>query len=722
MKNLSLTKKFAMLLTMFVGITVVVLTLSIQNLGEGINFASKEKLGNAFQAPIAKLFYAVAQHRIAAQRALYGNPDAQNQLGQLMAQVDQAFSSANTSYKEYEESLQLTPAGLASRKREHVEMKNITKEWQELKAKVRDLKPNESNDLHEHIITDLRTLIAHSGDISNLILDPDLDSYYLMDISLLALPQTQDRIQNAIIELEPIVRRQNVTLDDRIKANILVSMMREADLARIEGDFSTALNEDSNFYGRSDTLDSNLTPVHSRFVASYGDFIRLVDALAAGKTVPTEKFTAVSEKALEASFDYNFVAMKELDHLLDLRIGSIQNVMNTKALFSILGLLAALTIAYFFMQYLVKNLRSIVDTLNKTSGQVSIASSQSASSSSTLSEASTEQAASLQETMASVEEISAMVNQNADSATKTHAVVEMNQKVSEAGSKGVDDMLNAIGEIKDTNEEILHQMESSNREFGEIVRIISEIGEKTTVINEIVFQTKLLSFNASVEAARAGEHGKGFAVVAEEVGNLAQMSGNAAKEITDMLSDSIKKVNSIVENTKTKVDRLIDVGRDKITMGQSTAEKCRDSLNKITENAQTMSAMIAEIAHASKEQAQGVQEINKAISQLDQVTQQNSSVAQQSSNQSEELNIEAGNLQSAVDRLTVFVDGTNTGLNAEPTMVKDLKSVFKSNKNKVVNLSDHRVKPTPQHRAPAQKLVANGEAIPSSNDPNFEEF
>lgn len=722
MKNLSLTKKFAMLLTVFVGITVGVLTLLIKANDVGIDFGKKEMKGNAFQVPVERLFLSLAKHRITAQRALNGDPESLNQLGQLTAAVDQAFSAVSNSYKEHEEDLQFTPAGLASRKRDHVEMKNVMKEWQDLKAKVRDIKPSESNDLHAHLISDLRTLIAHAGDTSNLVLDPDLDSYYLMDITLLALPQAQDRIQNAIIELEPIVRRQNITLEERIKVSVIESMMRESDLARIEGDFSTVLNEDPNFFGKSATLDTNLTPVHSRFVASYGDFIRIVNSLAAGQTVPVEKFMTVSEKALDASFEYSFGAIKELDSLITARLDSFEKTVLQQTVWSVLGLLAALAVAYFFMQYLIKNLRSIVDTLNQTSGQVSIASSQSASSSSTLSEASTEQAASLQETMASVEEISAMVNQNAESANKAHSVVEMNQKVSEAGSKGVDEMIHAIGEIKDTNEEILHQMESSNKEFGEIVRIIGEIGEKTTVINEIVFQTKLLSFNASVEAARAGEHGKGFAVVAEEVGNLAQMSGNAAKEITDMLSDSIKKVNGIVENTKTKVDRLIDVGRDKITMGQSTAEKCRDSLNKITENAQTMSAMIAEIAHASKEQAQGVQEINKAISQLDQVTQQNSSVAQQSSNQSEELNVEAGNLQNAVDQLTVFVDGSNSGFNREPEMVKDLKSAFKPKKDKVVNLDDRRTKPNPQHRAPAQKLVANGEAIPSSNDPNFEEF
>ncbi len=397
----------------------------------------------------------------------------------------------------------------------------------------------------------------------------------------------------------------------------------------------------------------------------------------------------------------------------------------------LLGTLFISAVAFLLGNSISKDLKHIVETLDHSSQEVSSASTQSASSATELSEASTQQAASLQQTMASAEQISAMVSQNSESANKTKTAVDINQKVSEEGSKSVEEMLGAIGEIKDTNEEILTQMETSNKEFGEIVKIISEIGEKTNVINEIVFQTKLLSFNASVEAARAGEHGKGFAVVAEEVGNLAQMSGNAAKEITDMLSNSIKKVNSIVESTKSRVDQLVEVGKDKIAMGQSTAEKCREALNKITENARSVAAMITEITHASKEQAQGIQEINKAISQLDQVTQQNSAVAQQSSNQAEQLNSEAQSLSEAVRRLITFVEGTNKLV---PTSHQSHQSAQPHHTNgdsrRVISMAKMKMKKsldTPKNSFPSSKKVIEKKAvgassIPSSQNPNFEEF
>ncbi len=379
-------------------------------------------------------------------------------------------------------------------------------------------------------------------------------------------------------------------------------------------------------------------------------------------------------------------------------------------------------IAYLFGTMIANNLGKLIGILNHTSTELSSASTTSSKSASELSEAATEQAASLQETMASVEEISAMINQNAESAVKVKNTVDDNQKSTEDGSRSVDAMMHAIDDIKDTNDKILSQMESSNKEFSEIVKIISEIGEKTKVINDIVFQTKLLSFNASVEAARAGEHGKGFAVVAEEVGNLAQMSGNAAKEITDMLSNSIKKVNEIVQQTTVQVDKLVEVGKDKIVMGQSTAQKCRVSLEQILENAKTMSSMVAEIAHASKEQAQGVQEINKAMGQLDQVTQQNSNVAQSSSAQADQLNKQSIELTETLQKLVFFVEGDQSleAVSAKKTFSNVVP--FKGANSKRVENAKNKIEQMKTLSEKPLAKVAGDLDVPSASHEDFENF
>ena len=708
--RISLSQKFSGLLLLFVAITIGVLYMLVQAKNEPIDFAIQEKRGNEFQRPLENLFSKVAKHRVVAQRALYGEKSALNELPSITEEVDAWITKCAQVETSLSAELQFTDAGLATRKRDHYRMSSVSREWQELKSKLTSLKPEESNEKHQHLIADLRTMITHLGDTSNLVLDPDLDSYYLMDITLIALPQTQDRIQSAIIDLEPIVRSGKVTLEERIRASVYASMMTEADLGRIEGDFSTVGHEDQNFYGRLAILESQGTPAHQKFVSSYKGFIELVQQVAAGKLGPVEEFIKTSDSALDSSFEYSQSGIDVLDGFLQTRADEISHQKQMSALFSVLFLAGSLFVAWLFLRYLVRNLRTIVSVLSSSSKKVFGASKQSASSATQLSEAATEQAASLQQTMASAEEISAMVGQNADSANKTQGAVEANRKVSEEGSRNVDEMLGAIREIRETNNEILSQMEASNKEFSDIVKIISEIGEKTNVINEIVFQTKLLSFNASVEAARAGEHGKGFAVVAEEVGNLAQMSGNAAKEITDMLSDSIKRVNTIVENTKTRVDRLIEAGKDKILMGQKTAEKCKDALIRITENAKTIAGMMNEISHASKEQAQGIQEINKAISQLDRVTQQNSAVAQQSSVQAEALNNDANGLSTAVHQLISFVDGEGKDVQIDQSKIAE-----------VVSMESARPQKTPQSKIGKKAVGYSGET-PSGDDPAFEEF
>jgi methyl-accepting chemotaxis protein len=221
----------------------------------------------------------------------------------------------------------------------------------------------------------------------------------------------------------------------------------------------------------------------------------------------------------------------------------------------------------------------------------------------------------------------------------------------------VEEMIGAIEGISESNETIRVQIEESNKQISDIVTVIAEIDTKTKIINDIVFQTKLLSFNASVEAARAGEHGKGFAVVAEEVGSLAEMSGRAAKEISDLLESSIKKVEGIVEDTKTKVERLMHTSKDRIQNGTKIANQCGDVLNGIVGNVNSVNTMVAEIAEACLEQSQGVQEITKAISELDQATQQNAATSEETASAAEELAQQAVALKNVVHLLTETIQG-----------------------------------------------------------------
>jgi methyl-accepting chemotaxis protein len=339
-------------------------------------------------------------------------------------------------------------------------------------------------------------------------------------------------------------------------------------------------------------------------------------------------------------------------------------------------------------------------------------------SSNELSSGAAEQAAAIQETMAAIDEINATVEKNAEAADRSKQVSLKSREAARTGKTNVDEMISSIAQISQSNESLGSYMNENNRKLSEITNLILGIEEKTKVINDIVFQTKLLSFNASVEAARAGEYGKGFAVVAEEVGNLAQMSGQAAKEIFAILGNSVQKVQSIVTETKTRVDDLVSNAKTKVQTGTQTAQKCRESLDVILGDVEAVDALVTEIAVASREQAKGVGEISKAVGQLDQVTQQNSSVAQESATSVSKLNGQTSELRGLVKDMFVFVKGgSNDGTPSQelPSNVRPLRAE-KSAPVSVVKKVLHN-----KAEVKTKKVVGNGEEVPSFDDPGFEE-
>ncbi len=296
-----------------------------------------------------------------------------------------------------------------------------------------------------------------------------------------------------------------------------------------------------------------------------------------------------------------------------------------------LGCITGILIAYFFSISLVKALRKVSASLAEASEQVSTASSQVSSLSEQLSESVTVQASSLEKTSASIEELTSMVSMNMEKAKSAERVSDSSLSGTTKGKGAVEQMIVSMKEINSCNDKI-----------REIVSLIQEIDSKTKVINDIVFQTKLLSFNASVEAARAGEYGKGFAVVAEEVGNLAEMSGRSSVEISALLSGNIKKVEEIVSEARIKVEE-----------GFHVAQRCGTALEEIVKSVSEVAVIAQEISIASSEQSTGVEQISQAMHQLDLMTKQNSTTAENASSAAEMLSGQVASLNSMVRSLVV---------------------------------------------------------------------
>ncbi len=377
---------------------------------------------------------------------------------------------------------------------------------------------------------------------------------------------------------------------------------------------------------------------------------------------------------------------------------------------SFVSLAFGLALAIFSLKSLSKVIDNVISSLSDNSQQVTSAAGQIAASSEELSQAVTEQASSLEETASSIEEMSSMVQKNADNSRQATDIAGSSMNSAAKGQKVVVNMMNAIEEINTSNKHIMDQINHSNQQISEIVDVIREIGTKTKVINDIVFQTKLLSFNASVEAARAGEQGKGFAVVAEEVGNLAAMSGSAANEISVLLDSSIQKVENIVKETKLKVEVLIKEGTVKVDQGTQIAKECSVVLEEIVQKTNTVTKMTNEISTACQEQSLGVQEITRAMNQLDQVTQTNATTSEEAASAAEQLSAQAMSLKGVVDLLVVTIKGGD--------------GVVQKNEQAPKNIVEFK-RPKPQEKPMTtqyKKVVGlDHSPIPRGNDPRFEE-
>ena len=683
-----------------------------------IDFASFEQVGNIYQRALEKELSIVGQHSWLAQRALHGDGEAKSKLKSVSANLEQGIEILEKMHNEYGSALQFTDTGLALRQREHLKLETFRKEWEALKEQQDSMAPEVSVEKHAHLIADLRGMITHLGDTSNLILDPDLDSYYLMDVTLVALPQMQERLVDILTRGEGIVRRQALSVEDRKWLTIATAMLKQADYDRIAGDVQTSLNEDKNFNGMSSGLQANILPAVQDNRKNLDQLLKLMDDLLVPENAVTlEQFLSAAEGSYFSSFGLWDVSSKELHQLLQTRIENERSARNLSILYSVLVMIAAAIFSTLLGMSIrtgiIQSVSSAVETMRGIAQVVAESNRQLVQASESLASGTSQQASAIQETVSTLDEISSMTEKSASGAQNSASEARDSQNAAAESKQSLQDLVRALSEINESSTTMISQVTESNQRIVEIVSMIQEIGNKTKVINDIVFQTKLLSFNASVEAARAGEHGKGFAVVAEEVGNLAEMSGTAAKEITTLLEQSTAKVNGIVDETKRNLDSVVKGSKDKMAKGMEIAGRCEETLNTAVTKVETVTQLMSEIASATKEQALGVSEIGKAMNLLDQATQTNSSTAEQAAELARELDQQAQGLRSSIEDLE-----SKIGRKAEAGAVSPAGAVapvipLKTRGASEISESKHSVQPV--------KKVASGEftEVPDASNPGF---
>jgi methyl-accepting chemotaxis protein len=367
-KNLKVSTRIAVIIAA-VALPLIGATLfaTVKGFNKDINFAAQETKGNLFQRPLQALLDALPQHQwLAAAAAAAGDRKANEALSAKQVEIDRIFADLEVANTKVGVDLQFTDEGLAKRKRQNLDPRSVKASWQKLKQQLATLKPEESADQHKALVAAVRTMITHSGDTSNLILDPDLDSYYLMDITLLALPQTQDRLGNITTYGYDALSRNEITEKDTAQLIAYAALLKEADVDRITADVDTALNEDAGFYGISDTLQRNLAAPLKAYNTACQEFLTLINAAAASPTnVTAQAFFEAGQKARTAAYDFWKVTVNELDGLLARRIEAISQTRYYTLTGIAAGLLVSFLIAYFVSRGITRPLASLTATTEK---------------------------------------------------------------------------------------------------------------------------------------------------------------------------------------------------------------------------------------------------------------------------------------------------------------------------------------------------------------------
>jgi methyl-accepting chemotaxis protein len=334
-----------------------------------------------------------------------------------------------------------------------------------------------------------------------------------------------------------------------------------------------------------------------------------------------------SEVAKQAQFQSNMDQSKDKLYALCAELGQMsaktlqgQTRLSNRIILWVFcaALLIGILYAFISTRRIVGRVNKVIGGITEGVEEVSACSGQLAQASQDLADGASHQAASIEETSSSLEEISSRVKQNAEHAGEGKNMMAEVKEIVGKVSKNMGDMAVAIEKIN-----------SSSHETDKIVK----------TIDEIAFQTNLLALNAAVEAARAGEAGAGFAIVADEVRNLALRAADAARNSAQLIGDTIKAVKE---------------GSDITLAAQASFKENMEISSKV-------SALVEEIAGASGEQAEGIEQVNKAVAEMDKLTQKNASGAEESASLSHEMNGQAENMKRFVRDLVDLVHGENGG-------------------------------------------------------------
>lgn len=638
--RLKYAQKFILLSLLFVGPLVFLLSIWLLGLQKDIKIAEKEEVGVAYIESLVPLMLHIQQHRGLANGYLNGDTASESKLVEKEKQI-----TANIDLIGKEQ------AKIAAELDTAESWALVQSEWKELQATTITLTAKDSFNRHSALIQNVLDLIIHTADQSGLTMDPEIDSYYLIDMMVNRLPVLIELTGQTRGQGNGILARKQIATDEKINLMIEKNQIENA-LQGIE----KALDKVNGFNA---SLGKQLEGTGKQNVESVDRFLNALDnhiLNASSMSMAPADFFAEGTKTIEDSVSLFNVVSAELSRLLDERIGTLSSHRNNMLL--IIGL-SLLLVGLFYMAF-YRNVRSTIQMLQVGAAKLAAGDLSERLDLQTKDELryvgdsfnlmadalndllrrnqeiSEQVAASSQQLTAVSVESTEVMQQIALSVNSISDGAEVQRRASEENALAMNEMAVAITRIAETASEVsesasdatngaklgekklhdslnqMNRIQQAVLKSGEIVTKLNEhsneINSIVSVIMEISSQTHLLSLNANIEAARAGEHGRGFMVVATEVGKLAEQTTQSAKSIAALVED----VRTLVGGVVASMEETTHVTEQ----GLETNEEAVQAIGTILNSVRLVADQIQEVSAAAEQVSAGTEQVTAAFTEM----------------------------------------------------------------------------------------------------------